>query len=111
MDSDFDRYYHRDLATVIWAEHWPASKIWARIETLPEDSALRRKHTKGHTSLHELLAQVRDAVTTTAHGWRLEGKPKPYPRPGEDRHDPSEAVDLTDPKDTAAVVRFFGRPR
>lgn len=110
MEADFDRYYSRDLAEVVWADHWPASKIWNRVTTLPEDSALRRKHTRGHTSLHELLAQTRDAVVTTAHGWRLQGKPEPYKRPGvEDAHDKG-TVELGNPEDVATIRRFFGRP-
>ena len=109
MDADFDRYYGRDLAETIWCDEWPPSKILARIAGLPEDSAFRRSLAKGHTSLHEVLAQIRDAVVTTAHGYRIDGKPTPYPRPGEPQKD--AGLDITDPENAGAIVRFFGRPK
>lgn len=110
MDADFHRYYQADLGSLIWREDWPPSKIFARIVGLPEDSAFARARNDGHTSIHELLAQVRDAVVTQAHGWRLEGKPQNYPRPGTEQHSRDEGLDLADPKDAVQVARFFGMP-
>lgn len=65
-----------------------------------------RSLTNGHSALHELLAQIRDASVTAASGYRYSGKPKPYPRPGHER--PARSVDLTNPEDRAAIGRFFG---
>lgn len=111
MDADFDRYYHRDLAETIWGHDWPASKVHARISALPEESAFRRKHSDGWSSIHELLASIHDRVTTSAHGYRLEGKPKNYPRPSDGDQPHTEAVDPRNPADAASLVRFFGRPK
>lgn len=90
-------------------DEWPASRLWGRVQALPEDSAYARAVLEGHTSIHEVLAQIRDAVVTTAHGYRLDGKPKNYPRPGGSAPE-KDAVDLTNPADVGAIVRFFGRP-
>lgn len=112
MEADFDRYYSRDLAQMIWAEHWPARRIWARITSLPETSAFRRARSQGHTSIHELLASIHDRVTTTAHGYRLEGKPQDWPRPNRPTAPvDGDALDPTNPDHASALIRFFGRPR
>ena len=110
MESDFDRYYQKDLAALIWVEEWPASMLWTRIVTLPEGSAFVRKATLGHSSLHELLAQIRDAVTTSAHRWRMEGKPQMYERPTAKRVERGRAVDPTNRSHVAEIKRFFGTP-
>ena len=110
MEADFSRFYQRDLATLIWVEEWPGSKLWTHVCGLPEDSAFVRALMQGHTSIHELLAQIRDAVVTTAHGWRLDGKPKAYERPQRRDDAEPESVDLTNPENAAAIARFFGTP-
>lgn len=107
MEADFSRYYGRDLGSVIWVDRWDASRLWSHVANLPEDSAFGRALSKGHTTLHELLAQVRDAVVTTAHGYRLEGRPKPYQRPGHEERR-KEPVDPTNPDNAAEIRRFFG---
>ena len=89
----------------MWVEGWSASRLTGRILALPEGSAYVRGLLKGHTSLHELLAQIRDAVTTTAHGWRWEGKPENYKRP----ESGPKHIDLSDPGDRAALGGFFGK--
>lgn len=111
MEADFDRFYDKDLARLIWVDEWPASMLWARVTGLPEDSAFVRKLTLGHTSLHELVAQVRDAVTTTAHGYRWEGKPENYQRPAEAKAEAERVVHLSDRSKVAEIKRFFGTPR
>ena len=85
--------------------------IWSRILGLPEDSALGRALNHGHTTLHELLAQTRDAVVTTAHGYRLEGRPKQYERPGRVTVHEGDPLDPTNPHHAKALRRFFGNPR
>ena len=106
MEADFDRHYRHDLGEILWVEEWPPSKVWSHILGLPDDSAFGRAISKGHNKDHELLAQIRDAVVTTAHGYRLQGKPTPFPRPGRD--DRRERVDPTNPDDAASLRRFFG---
>lgn len=110
MEADFDRFYRRDLAHEIWRSKRPASWFWNRIVCLPDDSAFGRAISKGHTKDSEILAQIRDAVVTQAHGYRLQGRPEPYKRPGmEDRH--KQSVDPTNPEDAASIRRFFGTRR
>lgn len=112
MESDFDRFYNgRDLGRLIWVEGWPGRKILGRILHLPAESAFRLARTDGWTTERELLASIHDRLTVTAHGWRLEGKPKNWPRPGSDVRDDDEVAHLDDARDVQRIVRFFGRPR
>jgi hypothetical protein len=94
----------------LWVERWPASKLLALIRELPEESALFRAQAGGHTTLLELLAQIRDRVDVQAHGHQLRGKPEPYQRPATEQAKP-KAIDLSNAKDRATLGRFFGAPR
>ena len=111
MEADFDRYYRRDLGSLVWIEGWSGRKILRRVIALPDDSAFRLARTDGWTTERELLASIHDRVTVAAHGWRLEGKPKNWPRPGTNTPDEDEPAHLNDARDVQRIVRFFGRPR
>jgi hypothetical protein len=66
---------------------------------------------RGHSSLHELLAQIRDVVNVQAHGYRMQGKPDPYQRPFAPEQRKRESMSFSNPADASAIKRFFGTPR